>query len=196
MWAARSSVPRMGRTIFDTATTINGFLADDEHSLAWLFAVDGGTDPDDTLLPADATVMVLGSHTYDWMLREWHATGREQEWRDFAGERPAFVFTSRELPVPEGSDIRFLRGSVAEALPELRAAAGDGDIWVVGGGDLAGQFLDAGALDELAISLAPVALPSGAPLLPRRVESDRLTLIEVRQVGQFARLVYRVRENG
>lgn len=182
----------MARIIFDTATTINGFLADDEHSLAWLFAVDGGTDPDDTLLPADATVMVLGSHTYEWMLREWHATGRDQEWRDFAGARPAFVFTSRELPVPEGSDIRFLRGSVADALPELRAAAGDGDIWVVGGGDLAGQFLDAGALDEIAISVAPVALPSGAPLMPRRVESDRLTLVEVRRVGQFARLVYRV----
>lgn len=182
----------MARIIFDTATTINGFLADDEHSLAWLFAVDGGTDPDETLLPADATVMVLGSHTYEWMLREWHATGRDQAWRDFAGERPAFVFTTRELPAPEGSDIRFLRGSVADALPELRAAAGDGDIWVVGGGDLAGQFLDAGALDEVAISVAPVALPSGAPLMPRRVESDRLTLVEVRRVGQFARLVYRV----
>lgn len=103
-----------------------------------------------------------------------------------------FVFSSRDLPVPEGADVRFLRGTVAEALPGLREAAGDGDIWVVGGGDLAGQFLDAGALDEIAISIAPVALPSGAPLLPRRVESDRLTLIEARQVGQFARLVFRV----
>ncbi|MGM1028840.1 MAG: dihydrofolate reductase family protein [Actinomycetota bacterium] len=181
----------MSRIIFDTATTLNGFLADDEHSLAWLFAVDGGDDPDETLLPRGATIMVEGSHTYEWGLREWQSTDHGS-WQAFYGDRPVFVFSSRELPVPEGADVRFLRGTVAEALPILREAAGDGDIWVVGGGDLAGQFLDAGALDEIAISIAPVALPSGAPLLPRRVESDRLTLVEVRQVGQFARLVFRV----
>ena len=50
------------------------------------------------------------------------------------------------------------------------------------------QFYDAGALDEIALSIAPVALTSGAPLFPRRVESDRLRLVEARQVGQFARL--------
>ncbi|MCR8670955.1 dihydrofolate reductase family protein [Agrococcus sp. HG114] len=182
----------MGRIVFDTAATINGFLADDAHSLDWLFAVPGGDAPDASLLPQGATVMVLGSHTYEWMLRAWRGRGGTEQWQEFAGERPLFVFSSRELPLPEGADVRFLRGAVAEALPELRAAAGDGDIWVVGGGDLAGQFLDAGALDEIAISIAPVALPSGAPLLPRRVGSDRLALVEVRQVGQFARLVLRV----
>lgn len=182
----------MSRIIFDTATTLNGFLADDEHSLAWLFAVDGGDDPDETLLPQGATVMVEGSHTYEWGLREWDIVEQPGKWQEFYGDRPVFVFSTRELPVPEGADVRFLRGTVTEALPALREAAGDGDIWVVGGGDLAGQFLDAGALDEIAISIAPVALRSGAPLLPRRVESDRLTLIEARQVGQFARLVYRV----
>ncbi len=118
--------------------------------------------------------------------------GEAGSWQEFYGDRPVFVFSTRELPVPAGADVRFLRGTVDEALPTLREAAGDGDIWVVGGGDLAGQFLDAGALDEIAISIAPVALASGAPLLPRRVESDRLTLVEVRQVGQFARLVFRV----
>ncbi len=182
----------MGTIIFDTATTLNGYLADDEHSLDWLFAVDGGTDPDETLLPTGAAVMVEGSHTYEWGLRAWHDAGDTRSWQEFHGDRPLFVFSTRELPVPEGADVRFLRGSVAESLPQLRDAAGGGDIWVVGGGDLAGQFLDAGALDEIAISIAPVALPSGAPLLPRRVESDRLTLVEARQVGQFARLVYRV----
>lgn len=181
----------MSRIIFDTATTLNGYLADDEHSLAWLFAVDGGDDPDETLLPQGATVMVEGSHTYEWGLREWQSA-EHGSWQQFYGDRPVFVFSSRELPVPEGADVRFLRGTVDDALPALREAAGDGDIWVVGGGDLAGQFLDAGALDEIAISIAPVALAGGAPLLPRRVESDRLTLVEARQVGQFARLVFAV----
>ena len=126
------------------------------------------------------------------MLAESDILAHPEKWREFHGDRPTFVFTSRELPVPEGADIRFVSGPVADVLAEIRAAAGDGDIWVVGGGDLAGQFLDAGALDEIALSVAPVALTGGAPLFPRRVGSDRLRLVSASAVGQFARLVYRV----
>ncbi|TBN56587.1 dihydrofolate reductase [Glaciihabitans arcticus] len=182
----------MGRILFDTATTINGWIADTDNSLAWLFTVDGGDHPDDGLFPSGATVMVEGSTTYEWVLAESEILNHPEKWTEFHGDKPVFVFTTRELPVPEGADIRFLRGSVADALPAIRAAAGDGDIWVVGGGDLAGQFLDAGALDRIALSVAPVALDGGAPLLPRRVESDRLTLVSADKVGQFARLVYDV----
>lgn len=182
----------MGRILFDTATTINGWIADEHNSLDWLFAVEGGDQPADGLFPATASVLVEGSTTYEWLLAESDILAHPEKWREFHGDRPTFVFTSRDLPVPEGADIRFLSGSVADALPEIRAAAGDGDVWVVGGGDLAGQFLDAGALDEIAISVAPVALAGGAPLLPRRIESDRLRLESAAKVGQFARLVYRV----
>ncbi|MFD1504517.1 dihydrofolate reductase [Georgenia yuyongxinii] len=183
----------MGRIVFDTATTINGWIADEDNSLAWLFAVENGTEPDDGLFPAEATVMVEGSTTYEWVLAEQDILAHPEKWQEFHGDKATFVFTTRDLPVPEGADIRFVSGGVADALPAIRAAAGDGDIWVVGGGDLAGQFLDAGALDEIALSVAPVALTGGAPLLPRRVGSDRLRLVSATAVGQFARLVYAVR---
>ena len=52
----------------------------------------------------------------------------------------------------------------------MTAAAGGKDLWVVGGGDLAGQFADAGLLDEVITYVAPVTLGSGRPLLPRRLE--------------------------
>ncbi|UAJ79907.1 dihydrofolate reductase [Leifsonia sp. ZF2019] len=185
----------MGKIVFDTATTINGWIADEQNSLAWLFAVPGGDEPAEGLLPAEASVMVEGSTTYEWVLAESDILAHPERWQEFHGERPTFVFTHRALPVPEGADIRFVSGAVADALPAIREAAGDGDIWVVGGGELAGQFLDIGALDELAISIAPVALTGGAPLLPRRVESDRLTLESAEAVGQFARLRYRVRSS-
>ena len=180
----------MGRIIFDTATTINGWIADEHHSLAWLFAVSD--EPDEELLPQGVSVMVEGSNTYEWVLNESDILAHPERWREFHGDRPVFVFTSRTLPVPDGADVRLLSGTVAEALPAIREAAGDGDIWVVGGGDLAGQFFDAGALDEIALSVAPVALMGGAPLFPRRVESDRLSLVSARAVGQFARLIYQV----
>ena len=186
----------MARILFDTATTINGWIADTDNSLAWLFAVDGGEHPDEGLFPTSATVMVEGSTTYEWLLAESDLIAHPEKWQEFHGDKPTFVFTTRELPVPAGADIRFVRGPVADAMPVIRAAAGDGDIWVVGGGDLAGQFFDAGMLDRIAISVAPVALDGGAPLFPRRVGSDRLTLVSADKVGQFARLVYDVVPQG
>ena len=54
------------------------------------------------------------------------------------------------------------------------------------------QFLDIGALDRIAVSIAPVLLTGGASLLPRRLESDRLRLVSADAIGQFARLVYDV----
>lgn len=182
----------MGHFVFDTATSLNGWIADEQNSLAWLFAVDGGEQPDDALLPSDAAVMVEGSTTYQWVLAESDLLAHPEKWQEFYGDRPTFVFTSRDLPVPDGADVRFLSGPVAGHLDTIRAAAGDGDVWVVGGGDLAAQFLEAGALDRIAVSIAPVALAGGAPLLPLRVESDRLRLESAQAVGQFARVVWSV----
>ena len=181
----------MTRFIFDTATTMNGWIADRENSLSWLFAVPRG-EPAAGLPPQAAAVMVEGSTTYEWVLREYDILAHPEKWQEFHGDRPTFVFTSRELPVPQGADIRFVHGDVADALPAIREAAGEGDVWLIGGGDLVGQFFDAGALDEIALSIAPVALDGGAPLLPRRIESDRLQLVSATAYGQFARLIYAV----
>jgi dihydrofolate reductase len=98
--------------------------------------------------------------------------------------------------VVPGADIRLRVGDVAELWLEILGAAHDRDVWLVGGGDLVGQFADAWLLDEVRVSVAPVTLTSGRPLLPRRLESDRLRLESVRQAGQFAELVYSVRKGG
>lgn len=182
----------MGRVIFDTATTLNGWIADPDDSLEWLFAVDQEGLPEDRLIPTGATVLVEGSTTYQWLLDHEAILEHPEKWREFHGDKATFVFTTRTLPVPAGADVRFVSGAVADVMPAIRAAAGDGDIWVVGGGDLAGQFLDAGVLNEIRLSVAPVALGDGAPLLPRDVGSERLRLLSASAYGQFARLVYAV----
>jgi dihydrofolate reductase len=71
----------------------------------------------------------------------------------------------------------------------MAAAAGDRNVWIVGGGDLAGQFAEAGLLDEVIVSIAPVTLGAGAPLLPRRIE---LRLDELGRNVDFACAKYSV----
>lgn len=187
-----ASVAAVTRIIFDTAVSLNGWIADEENSLAWLFAVEGGEEPDPALLPADAGVLVEGSTTYEWLLAESDLLAHPERWQEFHGDRPTFVFTTRVLPAPAGADIRFVSGPVAGALPVILDAAGESDVWIVGGGDLAGQFLDAGTLDQIAVSVAPALLTGGAPLLPRKLGADRLRLTSATAAGQFARLVYAV----
>lgn len=182
----------MGRIVYDTATTLNGWIADEDNSLDWLFAVDADGLPDEGLVPAEATVIVQGSTTYQWVVAKEDLLDHPENWGQFFGDKPTFVFTTRELALPAGADVRFVSGPVVDVLPEIRAAAAGGDIWVVGGGELAGQFLDAGALDEIRLSIAPAALRGGAPLLPRTIGADRLRLVSAHAFGQFARLVYEV----
>jgi dihydrofolate reductase len=185
----------MPRVIFYTATTLNGFLADDSHSLDWLFAVPGGEGgaSDFTEFISPIGVLVQGSSTYEWVVEHEDLVDHPEKWPSYYGARPTFVFTSRDLPSVTGADIRFVRGEVAAVWPDIQAAAGDRDVWVVGGGDLAGQFADAGLLDEIVVTIAPATLPSGKPLLPRLLGSDTLTLTRVRQAGAFAELTYAVK---
>jgi dihydrofolate reductase len=103
------------------------------------------------------------------------------------------VFSSRPRRIVEGADIRFVRGDVRPVHAEMAKASGGKDLWVVGGGELAGQFYDHGLLDEIVISFASVTLGAGAPLLPRRIISPPLKLLSARQWGDgFAVLKYAV----
>lgn len=168
--------------IYNAATTLNGFLADDEDSLQWLFDVPGSEDAaaDIGSFLDGVDALVMGSTTYEWLLRE---LGSPEEIVSQHGGRPVWVFSSRDLPVADSGEIRVLSGPVADHLPLLRSSGET--LWVMGGGDLAGQFLDAGALDRIILTLAPVFLPSGRPTLPRRIDSSRLRFTGQQQVGRF-----------
>lgn len=182
------------RAIYRTATSLDGFIADEANSLGWLFASDHGDTQaaEHERFLQEIGVMVEGSTTYEWVLAEANLLADPGRWQTFYGDRPTFVFSSRELPRPEGADVRFVRGPVADALAQIRAAAGTRDIWVVGGGDLAGQFHDAGALDRIDVSIAPVTLGAGAPLLARRIESSALRLVSVGAEAQFVVASYAI----
>jgi dihydrofolate reductase len=92
-----------------------------------------------------------------------------------------------------GADLRFVRGDVRPVHEQMVAAAASKNVWIVGGGDLAGQFYDHGLLDELFVQVGSVTLGAGKPLLPRTITSPPLRLVSVRAVGTgFAELHYDV----
>ena len=174
-------------TSYFTASSVDGFIADPENSLSWLLTRDvdvrGPMGYEGFMDGVGA--LVMGSTTYLWLLEHEMAGEPGKPW-PYA--QPTWVFTTRDLPAVAG-DVRFVRGDVAPVHAEAVAAAGDRGVWVVGGGELAGQFADAGLLDELWVQYAPVALGAGAPLLPRRLE---LELQEVARNRDFACARYRV----
>lgn len=184
----------MTRFIYYTATSFNGFIADEKNSLEWLFAVGSPDDVGFARFFEGVGALVSGSTTYEWVLEHENLIEQPGRWPEIYGDRPSFVFTTRELPAPEGADISFLRGDVSNHLERIREASGGNDVWVIGGGELATQFLASGALDEIQISVTPVALTGGAPLFPAEVMSDRITLKSAEKHGQFAHLTFQVGE--
>ncbi len=183
-------------TIYFTATTLDGFLATPDNSLSWLFEVPGADDAESSIPDFMETVgpMAMGSTTYEWVVDHESLLDNPGRWTEWYGDKPTWVFTHRDLPVVEGANIQFTQAPVADVHAEMVAVAGDKDIWLMGGGDLVGQFADEGLLDKIVATVAPVTLGAGAPLLPRDIRSDRLTLESVKQSGQFAELIYAVGE--
>ena len=183
----------MSLTQYYTATTLDGFIADASHSLDWLFVLD--QDRAGILNYAEfiagVGAVAMGSTTYEWILEHDRAGKDPAEWK-WPYDIPSWVFTSRQLEVVPGP-IEFVRGDAARVHKDMVEAAGEKNIWIVGGGDVAGQFADAGLLDEIIVYVAPVTLGSGAPLLPRRVE---LRLEELGRNRDFACARYAVVKGG
>jgi dihydrofolate reductase len=171
------------RVQYYAAQTLDGYIADSDDGLEWLmgydgeYAGDGPTQPP-PMSPGGAYerfydgvgALVSGSATYEFILGHEGASG----W-PYPG-KPYWVLSSRDLPVPEGADVRVTAADVAELHAELAVAAGERNIWVVGGGGVASQFAEAGLLDEVLVTVVPVVLGEGKPLFDRPLPGGPMRL--------------------
>lgn len=175
----------MTRYVYYTATTLDGFLADEHDSLDWLLR-----QPQDEASPygydtfiTGIGALVMGATTYRWILDHNAATGEPWTY-----EQPTFVFSHHDLAATQPRVAR-LTGSAEDARATLEQAAGGKDVWMVGGGALAADFARAGMLDEVIVSIAPVTLGAGRPLLTGRFD---LELLDSGTSGAFVCARYRV----
>lgn len=180
------------KTQYYTASSLDGYIATTDHSLEWLFQLG---DIEETSYPQfirDVGALAMGAGTYEWMLRHAIKPGTDEA-APWPYTQPTWVFSSRDLPAVPDADLRFVRGDVRPVQEAMRAAAKDRNIWLVGGGDLVGQFYDAGLLDEIIVQVASVTLGAGRPLLPRAIVTPPLSLTSVKAFGPgFAELRYAV----
>jgi dihydrofolate reductase len=179
----------MAKTQYYCAATLDGYIADPDDGLGWLFGYDGSYEADDAepgpmaeggsyeSFYEDVGALVSGSTTYEFVLDH---LGDDSSW-PYKG-KPCWVLSSRDLPVPEGDgiDVRIADAQVSDLQDEMMAAAGGRNLWVVGGGNVASQYADAGLLDELHLTVVPVIIGAGKALFDRPLPGGPMKLTGTR----------------
>ena len=179
----------MGKIQYYCAATLDGYIAEADDALGWLFEYEGSFEGDGAE-PGPMTeggayeqfyegvgALVSGSTTYEFVLDHLEDDGR---W-PYEG-KPYWALSSRDLPCPRASgiDVRIADAKVADISAELIAAAGGRNLWIVGGGNVASQFADEGLVDEVILTVVPVVLGAGKPLFDRRLPGGPMQLVGTR----------------
>lgn len=161
------------------AQSLDGYIAGPDDDLDWLTRYEGsfeGADSDANMGGYDAFyeqigALVSGSVTYEWVL------DHINEW-PYAG-KPCWVLSSRDLPKPEGDgvDVRIVSGGIPNLIDEMLDSAGERDLWILGGGNIASQFADHGLIDRVEVTVVPVVLGDGKPLFERRLPGAPMQLV-------------------
>ena len=176
----------MTRTQYYCAASLDGYIAEADDTIDWLTGYQGTYDGEEAepgpmgeggsydAFYENVGALVSGSATYEFVLEHGSA------WP--YGGKPYWVLSSRDLPTPDAddADVRIANADVTDLYDEMIAAAGERNLWIVGGGNVASQFADAGLLDELLLTVVPVVLGSGKPLFDGRLPGGPLQLTGTR----------------
>ena len=179
----------MSKTQYYCAASLDGYIAEADDSLGWLLNYEGsfegeGAGPGPMAegggyerFYEGVGALISGATTYEFVLDH---LGEDGEW-PYKG-KPCWVLSSRDLPVPEGEevDVRVVNAKVADLHDQMITAAGERNLWIVGGGNVASQFADEGLLDEVLVTVVPVVLGEGKPIFDRRLPGGPMQLMGTR----------------
>ena len=179
----------MSKTQYYCATSLDGYIAEADDSLAWLLEYEGsfegaGAEPGPMSgggayerFYEGVGALISGSTTYEFILDH---LDQDSDW-PYKG-KPYWVLSSRDQRVPDAEevDVRVADAGVAELYDEIMIAAGERNLWIVGGGDVASQFADERLLDEILVTVVPVILGAGKPLFDHRLPGGPMQLLGTR----------------
>ena len=180
---------RTAKTQYYCAASLDGYIAEADDSLAWLFDYEGsfegaGVEPGPMAEGGayerfydGVGALISGATTYQFILDH---LAEDSDW-PYKG-KPYWVLSSRDQRVPEGKgvDVRLADAGVGDLHDEIIRAADGRNLWIVGGGGVASQFADQGLLDELLVTVVPVVLGAGKPLFGERLPGGPMQLLGVR----------------
>ena len=154
--------------IVHIGTSADGYIARPDGDLEWLTSrpAPAGFYGMNAFMRSIDTKL-LGRKTYEESLR----MGAKFD----TGSR-TIVFSRHAPPAEAPSGVEFVSGAIGPFVSRLREQPGK-DIWLMGGGDIIASFLDARAIDEFVISVVPVFIGEGIPLIARRHRHVQLTLL-------------------
>jgi dihydrofolate reductase len=180
-------VKKRRKVIVHIATSADGYIARPDGDLEWLTsrpAPEGFYGMNAFMKSIDTKV--LGRKTYEISI---------QMGAKFDSKSRTFVFSRQSPPSDAPSGVEFVNDSIGPFVSRLREQPGK-DIWLMGGGEIIASFLDEQAIDEFVVSVAPVFIGEGIPLIARR---HRHVLLDLHAVERFddglVQLHYRVQNS-
>ena len=175
------------KVIVHIAASADGYIARPDGDLDWLTSrpAPEGFYGMNTFMKSIDTLL-LGRKTYEVSL----SLGGK-----FDSKNRTIVFSRHPAPPDAPTGVEFVSGAIGSVVSSLRDQAGK-DIWLMGGGELIASFLDEQAIDEFVVSVAPVFIGDGIPLIARR---HRHVPLDLQSVERFedgvVQLHYRVQDH-
>ena len=159
--------------VYYAAMSLDGRIAGLDHDLSFLQTLTGAEN-DYLTFYERVDSLVMGARTWDFMVA--HGS-----W-PYAG-KPTWIVTHAEALAPlEGADVETYAGDLGELVRRI-GDRGYECTWLVGGGDLAGQLLEADLVDELILTVAPTFVGQGPALADGTFPQRRFTLTELERFG-------------
>lgn len=185
----------LGPVMLDITVSLDGYIARPDNDVSrlhrWVF--EGG-DPsagfspevEKVLKDADIGAVIAGRNTYD-------AAGA---WGGDPFPKAPYVILSHDVPkeVADGEwkAFTFVSGGIQEAVSTAHGLANGRTVYVMGGGEVASECVDAGLLDLIQLHVVPVLLGEGIRLFDHLAGSTELELVETAENPQTLRVRYRV----
>ena len=168
----------MRKVKYFVANSLDNFIARPDGAVEWL--LNDGTDYGMAEFFGSIDTMLLGRKTFDF------AIGQEQKSRAKTKKKKrkvswgmkSFVFSRTLKPAPD-DDFTIVAESAGDFVRNLKNESGK-DIWLMGGGELAGSLLDEGVVDEISLNIQPIVLGRGIPLFPTLAAQVNLELFASR----------------
>lgn len=167
------------------ATSLDGYIATQDESLEWLFAVEGEGDNGYSAFYETVEAILMGKKTYDWIMKHETETFPYQN-------KKCYVFT--RSPIEDTEDVKFVNEDITSFTNKLKSEQGK-NIWIVGGGELLHSFLKETLVDELILTIAPTVIGKGIPLFKEGNYQLELSLKGTRTFNQFVELHYEVKKS-